>query len=139
MKMGIAIIFRNGRMLGNEQQRRYTFMEKKIVAGIIGLEFGRAHLEGALAYGAEIGLICDCDEKSLKFAADKYNIPEEKCTLDYHDIINNPEINAVSIGIPDQLHKQVALEMLEAGKHVLCEKPLALTKEDITEMVRAAR
>ena len=50
-------------------------MENKIVAGIIGLEFGRAHLEGALAYGAEIGLICDCDEKSLKFAADKYNIP----------------------------------------------------------------
>lgn len=114
-------------------------MEKKIVAGIIGLEFGRAHLEGALAYGAEIGLICDCDEKALKFAGEKYNIPEEKWTLDYHDIINNPEINAVSIGIPDQLHKQVALEMLEAGKHVLCEKPLALTKEDITEMVRAAR
>ena len=110
-------------------------MEKKIVAGIIGLEFGRAHLEGALAYGAEIGLICDCDEKSLKFAADKYNIPEEKCTLDYHDIINNKEINAVSIGIPDQLHKQVAIEMLEAGKHVLCEKPLALTKEDVAEIV----
>ena len=88
-------------------------MENKIVAGIIGLEFGRAHLEGALAYGAEIGLICDCDEKALKFAGEKYDIPEEKWTLDYHDIINNKEINAVSIGIPDQLHKQVAIEMLD--------------------------
>ena len=114
-------------------------MEKKIVAGIIGLEFGRAHLEGALAYGAEIGLICDCDEKALKFAGEKYDIPEEKWTLDYHDIINNKEINAVSIGIPDQLHKQVAIEMLEAGKHVLCEKPLALTKEDVAEIVQAAK
>ena len=114
-------------------------MEKKIVAGIIGLEFGRAHLEGALAYGAEIGLICDCDEKALKFAGEKYDIPEEKRTLDYHDIINNKEINAVSIGIPDQLHKQVAIEMLEAGKHVLCEKPLALTKEDVAEIVQAAK
>ena len=114
-------------------------MENKIVAGIIGLEFGRAHLEGALAYGAEIGLICDCDEKALKFAGEKYDIPEEKRTLDYHDIINNKEINAVSIGIPDQLHKQVAIEMLEAGKHVLCEKPLALTKEDVAEIVQAAK
>lgn len=114
-------------------------MEKKIVAGIIGLEFGRAHLEGALAYGAEIGLICDCDEKALKFAGEKYDIPEEKWTLDYHDIINNKEINAVSIGIPDQLHKQVAIEMLEAGKHVLCEKPLALTKEDVAEIVQVAK
>ena len=114
-------------------------MENKIVAGIIGLEFGRAHLEGALAYGAEIGLICDCDEKALKFAGEKYDIPEEKWTLDYHDIINNKEINAVSIGIPDQLHKQVAIEMLEAGKHVLCEKPLALTKEDVAEIVQAAK
>ena len=54
----------------------------------------------------------------MEYLKNKYNIPEEKCTLDYHDIINNKEINAVSIGIPDQLHKQVAIEMLEADPHV---------------------
>ena len=112
-------------------------MEKKLVFGAIGLMFGNAHLEGALAYGAEVAAICDLDEETLRKSGEKYNIPEEKWTTDYHDLLNNPEINMVSIAIPDQLHRQVACEMLAAGKHVLCEKPLALTREDIEAMVQA--
>ena len=111
---------------------------EKLVVGCMGLMFGNAHLEGALAYGAEIGLICDPDPETLKKSGEKYNIPEEKRTLDYHDILNNKEINVVSVAIPDQLHKQVCIEMLEAGKHVLCEKPLAITREDVDEIVAAA-
>lgn len=113
-------------------------MEKKLVFGAIGLMFGNAHLEGALAYGAEVAAICDLDAETLRKSGEKYNIPEEKWTTDYHDILNNPEINMVSIAIPDQQHRQVACEMLAAGKHVLCEKPLALTREDIEEMVKVA-
>ena len=112
-------------------------MEKKLVFGAIGLMFGNAHLEGALAYGAEVAAICDLDAETLRKSGEKYNIPEEKWTTDYHDILNNPEINMVSIAIPDQQHRQVACEMLAAGKHVLCEKPLALTREDIEAMVQA--
>ena len=48
------------------------------------------------------------------------------------------DINVVSVAIPDQQHKQVCIDLLNAGKHVLCEKPLALTREDIDEIVRAA-
>lgn len=113
-------------------------MEKKLVVGVIGLQFGKAHLEGALSYGAEIGAICDCDIEALRAAGEKYSIPVEKQVLDYKDILNNDEINVVTVAIPDQLHKQVVVEMLAAGKHVLCEKPLALTREEVAEIVKAA-
>ncbi len=113
-------------------------MEQKLVVGNIGMMFGMAHVEGALHYGAEIAAICDLNEKNLRAAGEKYGIPVEKQFTDYHDLINNPDINVISVAIPDQQHKQVALECLAAGKHVLCEKPLALTREDIEEIVRAA-
>ncbi|MBQ5592812.1 MAG: Gfo/Idh/MocA family oxidoreductase [Clostridia bacterium] len=113
-------------------------MEQKLVVGNIGMKFGMSHVEGAMNYGAEIAAICDCDPENLRFAGERYGIPEDKWVTDYHDIINNPEINVVSVAIPDQQHKQVCCELLAAGKHVLCEKPLALTREDVAEIVRAA-
>lgn len=113
-------------------------MEKKLVVGNIGMMFGMAHVEGAMNYGAEIAAICDCNEETLRAAGEKYNIPEEKWVTDYHDIVNNPEINVVSVAIPDQDHKKVCCDLLRAGKHVLCEKPLALTREDLNEIIKAA-
>lgn len=100
--------------------------------------FGMAHVEGALHYGAEVAAICDLNEKTLRAAGEKYNIPVEKQFTDYHDLLNNERINVISVAIPDQQHKQVAIECLQAGKHVLCEKPLALTREDIEDIVKAA-
>ncbi len=113
-------------------------MEKKLVVANIGMMFGRAHIEGAMQYGAEIGAICDLDEEALRYAGEKYDIPKEKWFTDYKDIVNNKEINAVSVAIPDQQHKQVSCDLLRAGKNVLCEKPLALTREDAAEIVKAA-
>ena len=113
-------------------------MEKKLVFGAIGLMFGNAHLEGALAYGAEVAAICDLDAETLRKSGEKYNIPEEKWTTDYHDILNNPEINMVSIAIPDQDHRKVACEMLAAGKHVLCEKAITLNSDELNKAVALA-
>ena len=48
-------------------------MEKKLVFGAIGLMFGNAHLEGALAYGAEVAAICDLDPEVLRKSGEKYN------------------------------------------------------------------
>ena len=113
-------------------------MEKKLVVANIGMMFGMAHVEGAMGYGAEIAAICDCNEETLRAAGEKYNIPEEKWVTDYMDIVNNKDINVVSVAIPDQQHKKVCCDLLRAGKHVLCEKPLALTREDIEEIIKAA-
>ena len=113
-------------------------MDKKLVVGNIGLQFGRAHVEGAMGVGAEIAALCDTDKEALRFAGEKYNIPEDKWFTDYHDLLNNDDINVVSIAIPDQIHKDVAVEFLREGKHVLCEKPLALTRSDVCDIVKAA-
>ncbi len=114
-------------------------MDKKLVVANIGMQFGRAHIEGALSCGAEIGAICDCDKEALSFAGEKYNIPEDRRYTDYHDLLNKEDIDIVTVAIPDQLHKDVSIDFLKAGKHVLCEKPLALTREDIKAIVEAEK
>lgn len=113
-------------------------MEKKLKVANIGMKFGMSHVEGTMSYGAEIAAICDCNEENLRFAGERYGIPKEKWVTDYTDIVNNPDIDVVTVAIPDQQHKKVACDLLRAGKHVLCEKPLALTREDLSEIVKVA-
>lgn len=113
-------------------------MKNNLVVANIGMKFGMSHVEGAMSYGAEIAAICDCNEENLRFAGERYSIPEEKRFIDYKDIVNNEDINVVTVAIPDQQHVKVSCELLRSGKHVLCEKPLALTRADIEEMVRVA-
>ena len=112
-------------------------MENKLRVANIGMKFGMSHVEGAMGYGAEIAAICDCDEKNLRFAGERYNIPQEKWFTDYRDIVNNKEIDVVTVAVPDQQHRKISCELLRSGKHVLCEKPLALTREDLVEIIKA--
>ncbi len=113
-------------------------MEKKIISAHIGMQFGMSHVEGALAFGAEIGAICDSNPDNLRAAGERYGIPAEKQYIDYMDIVRNPDIQIVTVAVPDQQHKKISCDLLRAGKHVLCEKPLALTREDLEEIIRAA-
>ena len=113
-------------------------MEKKLRVANIGMKFGMCHVEGAMSCGAEIAAICDSNEENLRFAGERYGISEEKRYTDYNDIVNNKDIDVVTVAIPDQQHVKVSCDLLRAGKNVLCEKPLALTREDIEEMVKVA-
>lgn len=114
-------------------------MENKLTVGVIGLVMGKTHLEGVLAYGAEVGAICDINEDLLNSVGDELGIDISRRTTDYHDIVNNESINTVLIVTPDQLHRQMVEECLAAGKHVMCEKPLALTREDLTAIIAATK
>ncbi len=109
---------------------------KKLKVANIGMQFGMSHVEGAMQYGAEIAALCDSNEKNLQFAGERYNIPAEKRFADYKDLLN-ADIDVVTVAVPDQLHCQLSCEFLRAGKHVLCEKPLALTREDLQEIIKA--
>lgn len=102
----------------------------------IGLKFGMSHTEGAMQYGAEIAALCDCNEENLQFAANRYGIEKEKCFTDYKDLLDS-DIDVVTVAVPDQQHVRIACDFLRAGKHVLCEKPLALTREDLVDIIRA--
>lgn len=113
-------------------------MNKNLTVACIGLQFGMAHLEGALQYGAEVAAICDCNAEHLRAAGEKYGIPEDRRVSDYMQIVRDPSIEAVTVAVPDQLHCRLTCDLLRAGKHVLCEKPLALTREDLEAIIRTA-
>ena len=110
--------------------------------GFIGLGMGRAHMKGAAAHpDAKVVACCDIVEERRK-NKDGVDVAEEfeGCAFytDYKDMIANEELDAVVIASPDQLHKEMCEFCLNAGLHVLCEKPLALTEEDCLAIVAAA-
>ena len=70
------------------------------------------------------------EELGAKFGAKAYT--------DYREMIKSPDVDAVVVAGPNALHASMSLEALAAGKHVLCEKPMAITREEATAMVRAA-
>ena len=82
-----------------------------------------------------IGLYDRTAERS-KELADKYNVIQYK---DYHDMLNDDNIDAVSICLANNMHAKVTIEALEKGKHVLCEKPMATNLEDCMIMAKTAK
>jgi len=84
----------------------------------------------------ELVAICDIDEERLNQVAEEYGVAKY---VDYKEMLRRDDIDAVVICTPDQLHREMTVEALKAGKHVLCEKPMALTIEDCKAMVKAAR
>ena len=105
---------------------------------VIGMQFGMAHVEGAMGCGAEIAAICDCNEDHLRAAGERYGIAPEKRFPDHRALLARDDIDAVAVAVPDQQHRALSCAFLRAGKHVLCEKPMALTREDTRAMIRAA-
>ncbi len=67
------------------------------------------------------------------------HVPDVRLYGDYQSLLNDPEIDAVYVPLPNSLHAEWAMRALEAGKHVLCEKPLAITAEQGMTIVEVAR
>jgi predicted dehydrogenase len=110
----------------------------KIGIGIIG--FGgiaqAVHAPGyrRLADQCEIVAIADIDPTRIEQAkSDKWNIPN--AVEDYNKLLEMPEIDAVSICTPNGIHMQATLDALAAGKHVLCEKPMAMNATEAKTMI----
>jgi predicted dehydrogenase len=104
--------------------------------GVIGLGIGKSHAKGVQATeGALLYALCDTDEKKLQSLARELNVANT--FTDYRDLIADPNVDAVIIASPDQDHRKMILDTLDAGKHILCEKPVALTREDCEAIVAA--
>ena len=114
-------------------------MQRKVKLGVIGAgAFSVGHLDGIdLADNCETIAICDIDLKKAQEKAERFHIPF--VYTDYHELLKREDIEAVTVPLPDQLHRQISVDALKAGKHVLCEKPMALNMEDCQEMIAAAR
>lgn len=82
------------------------------------------------------GVASRSHDKATAFAA---NLGIERSYSSYQDLLNDAEIDAVYVPLPNNLHKPWTIKAAEAGKHVLCEKPLALSSGDCLEMQTAAQ
>ncbi len=87
--------------------------------------------------GVELAAVCDIEAERAQATAEKYGAVA--FYTDYQALLNNPNIQAVSIATPDFAHRDIALAAAQAKKHILCEKPLATTVEEAQVIVAAAK
>ena len=110
----------------------------KVRIGIIGLGIGRWHLDSFLhTKHAEAIALCDMNERLLKDAGKAAEIT--RLYTDIGSMVKDRDVDAVSVCLPNFLHARAAIAALRAGKHVLCEKPLAATVQQAARIVKAQK
>ena len=116
-----------------------TMLNDRPRIGCIGLGgMGRGDAQGHKSFG-DILALCDVDENQAKRANDDPNIGAGKADIcgDYRKILERSDIDVVSVVTPDHWHVKIAIEALQAGKHVFCQKSLTLTLEE-NQLIRNA-
>jgi predicted dehydrogenase len=109
----------------------------KVRIGIIGCGIGIFHLEGfEKEPRAEVLALAGLDTDRCVMLQEKFGVPRRYG--DYSEMLADPDIDAVSIAVPNHLHLPVTLDALAAGKHVLVEKPLARNVVEGRQMLDAA-
>jgi predicted dehydrogenase len=108
------------------------------VAAVVGTGFiGPVHAEALQRMGVTVrGMLGTTPEKSRQ-AAQKLGV--ETAYTSYEDILNDKLVDAVHITTPNRLHYEMAKQALLAGKHVICEKPLAMNSRETGDLVEVAR
>ena len=101
----------------------------KIKIGVIGCgSIGSVHTDAyAKVADAEVVALCDILPDRLAEKAKRHNIA--KTYTDYHQLLADPEIDAVSVCVPNNMHAPIAIDAFKAGKHVMLEKPMTLSAE----------
>jgi predicted dehydrogenase len=116
----------------------YDMIERKLRAGIIGLGVGKAHAEGYLnSPDTELVAVCDMNEERLNQSAASWKVTGRY--TDYHKMLAEAELDVVSVCLPNALHAEASIAALEAGVHVICEKPMAISVDEARKMVETAR
>ncbi|WP_106765946.1 Gfo/Idh/MocA family protein [Paenibacillus faecalis] len=85
----------------------------------------------------EVAAIASRDQKKAEDVAKRFDIPVYYGS--YEQLLDDPDVDAVYIPLPNHLHKPWSIKAMKAGKHVLCEKPAALNEIEVRQMVDAAR
>ncbi len=116
--------------------RRKSGIVRLAIIGTGGMANTHAEKFAAIK-GCRIVAACDIDPVRAQLFAAKHGIPQAFSNT--AEMLRRVEIDAVSIATPDASHMAVSLQCLKAGKHVLCEKPLALNAKDGAKMVAAAK
>ncbi|MDL2233484.1 Gfo/Idh/MocA family oxidoreductase [Ruminococcaceae bacterium OttesenSCG-928-L11] len=118
-------------------------MDSKLRIGIIGcggIANGK-HMPSLKVFDKEVEMVAFCDiiEERAQKAATEYGAEGAKVYTDYKKLLEDKTIDVVHVLTPNRSHAEISIDALEAGKHVMCEKPMAKTAADARRMVEAAK
>src|SRR5215470_16976053 len=111
----------------------------EVGVGLVGCGFiGQVHAEAfSLSALASVRAVASrSPDRAAEFAA-RWGIPAWH--TDYRELARRPDVDLVSVAAPNSLHRDIVVAAAEAGKHVVCEKPLARTLREADEMIAACR
>jgi predicted dehydrogenase len=113
-------------------------MAKRLRTAVIGTGFvGRVHLEAIRRLGfVDVAAIADPNLAAAQKYAAEFGV--DQCEADYRKVLADRSIDVVEVCTPNVFHAPISKEALEAGKHVLCEKPLATSSAQAAELVDLA-
>jgi len=134
--LGILLRYHPDRPVSHSITLKASPSQGKIKIGFIGAgSFAQAYLLPDMIKIDDIDLVgvATASGNSARTVAERYNF--KFATTDYHDIINNSEINTVFIATRHDLHGTLVLEALKAGKNVFVEKPLAISESEIDSII----
>jgi predicted dehydrogenase len=118
--------------------------KKKLGIALVGLgSYAGGQLAPALQHTKDCylaGIVTGTPAKAVDWAK-KYNIPQKNIYnyQNFHEIANNPDIDIVYVVLPVSMHKEYTIKAAQAGKHVICEKPMALNAKDCEDMIAACK
>ena len=116
--------------------------DAKLKIGLVGCGgISHVHFNGwdRLYPECEVVAICDILPEALERRGTEFEIPREQWYLDHREMLAKADIDAVDVCVPNGAHAPISINSLSAGKHVLCEKPLAPTPAEIQDMIAARK
>ncbi len=116
-------------------------MKGCVSIGVVGVgRFGKNYLRTFYEMeDSSVKWVCAGNEQSLKEAVSIGIRSKTECTLNYRDVLDDPDVDAVAIVTPGSTHFSLAKEALDSGKHVIVEKPPAFSSVKFAELVAAAK
>src|SRR5437868_12317582 len=121
-------------------------MQNRLRVGMIGYRFmGKAHSTAwrqaphffPLKANVEMHTICGRDAAGVEAARAQFGW--QNSSTNWQEVVNSPDIDIVDINTPNDSHAEIAIAAARAGKHILCEKPLAMNVAQCKEMLEAAK
>src|SRR5436190_2699429 len=131
---------------GNEQTNKTTMSNKESKLGVALVGLG-GYAGGQLAPALQqtehcylAGIVTGTPSKAVAWK-EKYDIPEKNIYSyeDYDSVKNNPDIDIIYVVLPNFMHAEYSIRAAEAGKHVICEKPMAITVDECDAMIAACK